>query len=388
VQRSIRQSQARAAWHQVSSRLELNQISETSILVAESVVGAIEALFATAPEVGAAAHTENFGIWIQEGVDVLEPNFTVDQEGMTATVNWPASLVPATYGRQDEVQRTLLGLATAIFTTTCFVKDMQQTVERFFTNEAVLDRVSMIVVVGNSRQRIFEKAVSKLSDWTQLATMSFPLEPTRPSISRRALGSAEEGDDAAADDRRSPSLPKDHRDIGVRSVIDLHLWNRAGWTGVAFADWGLTHPPAIALMFTDEDVARKIFERWRERFGEIDKDGDIYIAIVRGVSAEHPAHYRVLITSRLPSEDDRSGNQLLTVASRIQTMHAESDANLMRFLDAYGRSQAYLLVPAILRGGGSPQFLLELAILKRKLSVKKASEVKEHEIEIMALRSE
>ena len=365
-----------------------HQSSETSILVAEAVVGVIEALFATAPDVGAAAHTENFGIWIQESADVLEPDFTVDQEGMKATVNWPAGLVPAKYGRQDEVQRTLIGLAATIFAATCFVKDMQQTVERLFTNEAVLDRVSMIVVVGNSRQRIFKKAVSKISDWTLLATTSFSLEPSRPNIRRRALGSSEEDEDAAADDRRNPSWPKDHRDLSVRSVIDLHLWNRAGWTGVAFADWGPSFPPAIALMFTDEDAARKIFERWRTRFGEIDKDGDIYIAIIRGISAEHPAHYRVLITSRPPSEDDRSGNRLLTLASRIQTMHAESDANLERFLRAYGHSQAYLLVPAILRGEVSPQFLLELSILKRKLSVKTASAVKEHDIEVMAIGPE
>lgn len=364
------------------------QMSETSILVAESVVGVIEALFATAPEIGAAAHTENFRISIQEGADVLAPDFVVDEEGMAATVNWPVGLAPATYGRQDEVQRALIGLAATIFAATCFVKDLQQTVERFFTNEAVLDRVSMIVVAGNSRQRIFKKAVSKLGDWAQLATTSFPLVQSRPCIRRRALGAAVENDDAAAIDTRSPSWPKNHRDLGVRSVIDLHLWNRAGWTGAAFADWGAAYPPAIALMFTDEDAARKIFQRWRERFGEIDKDGDIYIAIVRGISAENPAHYRVLITSRLPSEDKRSGNRSLMVASRIQTMHAESDANLVRFLDAYGRSQAFLLLPAILRSGSSPQFLLELAILKRKLSVKNASEVGEHDIEMMALEPE
>jgi len=365
-----------------------HQSSETSILVAESVVGAIEALFATAPEVGATAHTENFGIWIQENVDVLEPDFTVDRERMAATVNWPAGLVPATYGRQDEVQRTLIGLAATIFAATCFVKDMQQMVERFLTNEAVLDRVSMIVVVGNSRQRIFKKAVSKLGDWAQLVTTSFPLESTRPSICRRALGSAEEDDDGTAADRRSPLPPKDHRDLGVRSVIDLHLWNRAGWTGAGFADWGPAYPPAIALMFTDEDAARKIFERWRERFGEIDREEDIYIAIVRDVSAEHPAHYRVLITSRLHSEDERLGDRILTVASRIQTMHAESDVNLVRFLRSYEQSQAYLLVPAVLGGGGSPEFLLKLSILKRKLSVKKATEVKEHDLEMMAIRPE
>lgn len=362
-----------------------HQSSETSILVAESVVGAIEALFATAPEVGAVAHAENFSIWIQERTDVLEPDFTVDQEGMTAILYWPAGLVPAAYGRQDEVQRTLIGLAAMIFAASCFVKDMRQTVERFFTNEAVLDRVSIIVVVGNCRQRIFKNAASKLSDWSQLSATTFPLEPLRPSIRRRKSGPAEEDHDEAADDRGNPSRPRNHRDLDVRSVLDLHLWNRAGWTAVAFADWGPSSPPAIGLMFTDEDAARKIFKRWHERFGEIDKDDDIYLAIVRGISTEHPAHYRLLITSRLPSEDERYGNQLLTVAARIQTMQAESDANLMRFLDAYGRSQAYLLVPAILQGGSMPQFKLELAILKRNLSVKQSSEVKEHDIEMIAL---
>jgi hypothetical protein len=71
----------------------------------------------------------------------------------------------------------------------------------------------------------------------------------------------------------------------------------------------------------------------------------------------------------------------------MQTMHAESDVNLSRFLSIYGRSRAYLLLPAILKGG-APEFLPELAILKRELSVKTASEVNEHDLEAIALRPE
>lgn len=44
-----------------------------------------------------------------------------------------------------------------------------------------------------------------------------------------------------------------------------------------------------------------------------------------------------------------------------------------------------MLVPAIRKGKGAPEFLMDLAILKRKLSVKAASEVGEHEIETIAL---
>ena len=65
-------------------------------------------------------------------------------------------------------------------------------------------------------------------------------------------------------------------------------------------------------------------------------------------------------------------------------MRTESDINLVRVLGAYERSQAYFLVPAILQGNGSPEFLFELSILKQRLSVKTVSEVAEHDLEAMA----
>ena len=66
-------------------------------------------------------------------------------------------------------------------------------------------------------------------------------------------------------------------------------------------------------------------------------------------------------------------------------MRAESYANLARFLDTYRQAGRYLLVPAIWSGKGEPEFLLDLAMLKRELSVKTASEIGDHEIEAIAL---
>jgi hypothetical protein len=66
-------------------------------------------------------------------------------------------------------------------------------------------------------------------------------------------------------------------------------------------------------------------------------------------------------------------------------MHAESDFNLSRFLEAYGRAGGYALLPAVWKGAGEPELLSDLAILKRKLSVKAASEIGENDIEMMAL---
>lgn len=363
--------------------------SDALVLAAEAVIGSVEAFFATAIEIGAAAHTENFTISFQENSEVLAPDFTIDIEEMTAIVRWPTGLIPATFGRQADVQKMLIGLAAAIFAATCYVEDMRKTIEHLFENEAVLDRIRMVVVVGNSRQRVFKEGLSKLSDWTQMAVSEFTLEPSRPVITRRSLEIVEDQESRSTAGKRSAPFPtSDHRDFGVRSVIDVHLWNQAGWTGTAFTHWGPSYPPAVALMFKHEDAARKIFTRWRERLGTVDKQDEIYMAILRGVSVDHPAHYRVLITSKLPSDEREALGKTVMMASRVQTMRAETDVNLSRFLDIYSHSRAYLLLPAIFNGGTEPKFLPELAILKRELSVKNAMDVSEHDVEVMALGAE
>jgi hypothetical protein len=140
-------------------------------------------------------------------------------------------------------------------------------------------------------------------------------------------------------------------------------------------------------LFTEREAARKIFERWRERFGPVDEQNDIYVAVVRGISAKNPTHYRVMVTSRLQPDVDIDSRQQLLITSRIQTMEPASDANLTKFLDIYRQAGAYLLVPAIWEGEGQPEFLFDVALLKRDLTVKAASEVGEHDIEAIALGS-
>lgn len=370
-------------------RIEVqHQGSEASTLAAEAVIGSIEALFATTINLDAPPHTEAFAIMIEEIADASEPTFTVDPERMTATVRWPVGLLPATYRKQDEIQEMLVSLAGSIFTASCTVPDIDATFKRFFRDDAVLHRIAIIKVTGNSHQRLFKSGVARLSDWTKLAEKTFALSPSRPNIVRRKLKPREdesEEKDQSADNLGNLFPSKDHRDLKVYSIIDIHLWDRAGWTGTAFADWGAPYPPAIALLFTDSDAGRKIFERWHERFGRIDKQDEIYLAIVRGISADYPAHYRVLITSRLGFEDEVPSRQQLMVPGRMNTMHAESDVNLIRFLEAYGRAGVYALLPAVWKGEGKPDLLYSLAILKRKLSVKAASEIGDNDIEMMAL---
>ena len=371
-------------------RVEVHhQGSETSILVAEAVIGSIEALFATTLELIALAHTELFSITIEERTDAAEPTFTVDEKQQIATVRWPAGFRPATFENQESINKMLVQLSGTIFVATCGTDDMEATLNRFFDDEAVQYRIAMISVVGNSHQRVFKSGIARLDDWTTLAQTAFPLRPDHPTIVRRKLESGSETeDDTEIEDagHEFQRWSKDHREFSVRSIIDVHLWNEAGWVGIAFAAWGPSNPPAMALMFTNAESARKIFEHWHQRFGKIDQNEEIFLAVVRGISVTNPAHYRLLITSNVRGENKDDRGQKIMVASRIHTMEAESDINLARFLDAYNKVGAYVLMPAVWTGNGAPEFLSDLSISKRQLSVKLASEIGEHDIETVAIK--
>ena len=89
----------------------------------------------------------------------------------------------------------------------------------------------------------------------------------------------------------------------------------------------------------------------------------------------------MIVTSKL--QDDV---RLSMVASRTHVMHPTNDANLSRFLSAYRRSGAYLLMPAIYSGSGTPSFVRDLALMKRTLSVKDAVDITAADIESAHLK--
>jgi hypothetical protein len=365
--------------------------TDASILAAEAVIGSIEALFSTTLDLKVGAHTESFSIFIEETNEVSEPDFRLIKDEMTATVRWPLGQSPASYGKQIEVQKMLISLSVSIFAATCVAPNMKEMLERFLDEEAIQDRIAMIIIVGNSHERLLSNSVSRLDDWEKFSSKRYTVEPSRPKIIRRTLPlkSAEKDASESNNVEGQRALPKDHRAFEVRSVIDVHLWDRAGWSGTAFADFGKRNPPIVALLFKDGDAARKIFGRWRDRFGTIDRNDEIFVAIVRGFSEEKPAHYRVLITSGLPQvlSDSEGRGDTLMLATRTQTMEAESNANLSHFLRNYADASAFLLAPAIWTGKGQPEILTNLAILKRGLSVRLASDICDTDIEAMALRS-
>lgn len=358
----------------------VHEATDASITVAEAVVGVIEAFFATALELEASAHIERFSVRIAEA-DVARHEVSIDDDRTGLSVRWPRSIVPSPAMSYGDYLDMLMEVAGAVFSSSCHVMDPKEALPRLLEQDAAVDRVAMVGSVCLSRARIFG-GVARLADWDKHSPKRYDVLPTRPLIVRSASAMRRNESEAGDDDGSSESpAVHDHRDMRVRSVIDVHLWARAKWIGAAYGDVGPHAPPWFGVIFTDGEAGTRIFERWRERFGDVDADEEIYIGIVRKFSAEQPTHYGIIITSNL--QDDGC---LSMVASRMHTMLPTSDVNLNRFLTAYRRSGSYLLMPAIYDGSGPPAFRHDMSIMKRSLSVRDAVDVTATDIESVYLK--
>ncbi|SDC02969.1 hypothetical protein SAMN05216185_101229 [Pseudomonas guariconensis] len=362
----------------------IHQPSDTAITVSEAIAGTLEAFFATAFEVEAYAHAELFEIEVVE-TDGPQVDVHIDLERMRATVVWPAGVFPGAPPMHAQFLDLLLRVATNVFTATCHIKEFEVAIEQLFKSDAAMGRLAMIGSVCNSRERMFN-GVARLDMWNERNPHCYAAKPHRPQVKRETVAEAR----LAQSEEQSgntdfPATLKDHRQLTVRSVIDVHLWDRAGWLGTAYGTFSHNAPPFMALLFKDRSSAIKIFERWRDRFGAVDKNEALHISIIRQLYNQPATHYGLVITSR-PSESV-TDSQYESLASRSMTMTPETDINLCRFLDDHQRAGCYLLVPAVMEPERPPEIIKDVYLLKRNLHVKTAAEVGPHDMEHLFLVS-
>lgn len=355
--------------------------TDTSITVAEAIVGTVEAFFATTFEWDVYAHTERFDVSVIEA-DVARFEVRTDHDQMKATVHWHKGIFPGSTSVYGDFLKMLLETAGAIFAATCQAKSFEEVINRLFKTDAAMERVAMIGSLCFSRERIFS-GVARLDSWVKYSPKQFVLRPDRPLVVPDApsIVRATQAEKTSCDGSSKP-MTTDHRELKVHSVIDAHLWDRAGWTGAAYGVLAPHLPPFLALMFKSREAA-KIFERWQDRFGKVDQKEEIHIGIIRRFSTEHPTHYGMVVTSKIPETPKGARNLMMT--TRSLTMEPLDDVNLRGFLELYRKVGAYLLIPMVVEPGERPQLIEGLEILKRAITVKAAADIGPDDVESIFL---
>lgn len=352
------------------------------IPLAESILGSLEAFFATLTGERVAPHTETFRIAISTTDKLPAPVIETSELDMVSRVKWPSAIDVLRFEQQRVVHGFYCELAGHVLGAACWVRDSTTIVKDLFAEEAVLQRITMITTSPTSYNRLTSQSFSQLSHWQKFVKRSFPLQARQQALPRVTLrkeekSTKEEGDEA--------DEPIGHRDVNVRSVIDVHAWDQARWRGCGYLQWNPAGLPAIAFLYDNGDAARKIFERWRTRFGEEDTKDEIGLSIIRELPDASMHHYCVQIASAAAAMPPTGSRGPTLMVTRSMTMEPADSRNLDMFLAAYRRFGMYYLIPAVV-GGSQPSFIFELSIRKRGLSVKTAAEVTEHDIEALALR--
>ncbi|MGX7742768.1 hypothetical protein [Rhodopseudomonas parapalustris] len=360
--------------------------SDLLTVIAEMLLGSIEAFLATVVDQSVMPHTENFRIELQSDTEISAPTIDVNALEMTATVRWPRNLKPTDFGQQAEIRKFLALASGHVLGTTCVFENLEELLERLYGDEAVDSRMAMVAAAVNSYHRVTSRNLTRMSEWQAAVRHEYPIQ-IRPQITHIELKPPLEEEDTEATNTSTdkPQKMRSHRDFSVRSVIDVHAWDKAGWKGISYFQAGPGNPPGMAFMFENEEAGRKIFERWRQRFGNRDESDDIYISVIRRLIDQPETHYVVLVASRLPDRGESESNETIVMSTRSMTMTPDSSVNLEQFLRMHRAYGMYFILPAIIRNG-KPELITELALAKRGLSIKDAASVREHDVEMLALR--
>lgn len=348
--------------------------SDSSILAAQTLLAVIDTLFATIIGLRIGAFVERFDIDLAESTDVTAPSVDFDQKRMRAKLHWPTGSTPADHLGENGTHSQFLLLSTLMLVATSTADGQKISLEKLFRQESLLERVSAAVASSNSRIRAMNSQVSRLAEWDALAFERFPPKPERPVIVRVPESDPEE---AKVSERYATG---DHRSVAVRSILDIPQWERAGWIGVML---GLEHDlPIVGLHFEDREAGREIFERWRERFGARDAEGAIHVAILRELPGRPPSHYAVLL---MPGGEPEEGT-LMSMPSRLKLLEPAVDTHLRFFLDNYPAGGSFVLVPTYVKESGEPDLMMDLAILKHDLSIRRIADIGESDIEVIGVR--
>jgi hypothetical protein len=379
-----------------------SQTQSPCVEVAESLLAAIESLLATSTLRHAVACEPELtmNISISDSVKSLIEFSLGELTGRPHIAVYCRSFNPHKMGQEEQgqIKEVLLELTTTIMAQIILFKDLDQDLKVLFKDERAFERsldftgtfVTQSNVLGDSPK-------THLSTWVEESVQTYPLLRTKPWEPIGVKNDNREDAETASPEITSQEPPPEmqdpnffkHNEIETISPIRNRLWDRAGWSGVFFGvDLTNEYPPIFALIFKNREAGREIFTHWRNEFGEIDKQEQLRLVIVRGIDLAHPHAYRVIIGFN-PALWPAS-NKMVLFMNRIHRMDANTSDNLDRFLESRAAVDAFFLAPAFVSpefdGTQTPEFEMELRILIHSVIVRDAWEIGVRDIDSMGIQ--
>jgi hypothetical protein len=214
-------------------------------------------------------------------------------------------------------------------------------------------------------------------------------EITKPATTEKLdLISPKPGENDSLPDLQNFNVMK-HRDRKIFSLININLWDRAGWSATGFGLIPNLHLPFLALLFQNETASKNIFTQWREELGVKDLEEQLRVSIITGIDTDNPAAYRMVIgiNPNWSKITDNTKSSQFIVMSRINTMDPRDSQNLDQFLTTFNKTRAYVLVAGhVSKNNSCSNIYMELGLLKHQIFVRPAWQIEEHDLDIGGLQ--
>jgi hypothetical protein len=380
----------------------LAQANAFSISVAEAVLGCIEAFFATSLNEHLLPYRQSARIILRSAFD-LKKGLVVSVETEEAETHLvilhPVSAPEMTPENRMADRDSLIEVIAKFITHIAVIEDVKKYFERIAGEERGFARALVYSEASLAQENVFGNRPKVLiGDWKpEGEAKSYPLTRSVEwtegvELKQIPLPTGDQQDDAPvrgeaeirAQFTRSMETGK-HSQRQIVSLIDVPLWNRASWRATMFYfDPDKAPYPILALGFEDRAAAAQIFEGLINLLGKVDKDNRLRVVIIRGISKNNPAAYRVVIGTNLDRSE--AGGGIVILITRNNVMEPVTTENLDRFLALLEGAREYLLAPAHYNSeSGRSSIGFRLAIQKSELVVRNAWEMAMGDIDVIGL---
>lgn len=367
----------------------------------ESVLAALESLLATGIADRIYANDDHMAINIRagyEGHNYFEYAINDDDECLRFDITCGQfdtnSLASAA---QQELKDKILGLLVSVLARAFVLgEDPSDASLRLIGDDRALERAlnftSSFVTIGNVLGHSRQTDISLICENSKKYQVHRSV-PWAPDLDRGQVVSVEHDIPRTLDqvDESEISPTPDilrHTDVITISLFKDALWAQAGWSGVAFGmDLHDSRVPVLALYSQNRVAAEKIFHHLIALLGHEDKMECLRVSIVTGIDDDIPTAYSVVVGANPSSYLNRTQAKLAFVKSRHIVMEPKSDRLLDMFLKEYRRAGQYLFSYAYDMDEGQRVCIDPLAIRKRELYVRRASDIGENDVDIVAIHS-
>lgn len=366
--------------------------AEHCVAVAEAILASVEGLLAVGFRDGFVAREPVLRVSVdvadQDGPLLSHSIVTVEGRHALKVVSRACNPWQQPRAERVELSAELFKVAVHLVAYGFMPKDMTVVEDAWFGKDKSFERAFRFTAAFGALSNALggrEAYAERIDEWTLPESREYPLlrevRWESGGVSNEDLpdegGGGDESEESEVDvgQMRRDFQRVPHSQVKNLSVIRGKLWEAAGWEGMAFAVFP-NQPPLIAFLFKDFNAGRDIFRYWREEVGERDETELIRLSFILGIDRSRPQDYRCHLTTNVKATGS-TGAAFTVVQSSCKTMSPSSDANLVRFLEAFRAWGQYGLTSARYAADapGGMELCWDWIVAKRGLIVRPAHEV-------------